>query len=336
MAIPTTTPPPSESGVEQGLADACGDDPTWLCREVYDWTGSEVLANVADWLIGRPLTVATVLFVGWIAARIARRYVRRGVRRLAVADRVKTLNRLEAVGIEPFDDGPDPRREARAESISAVLSSTVSVIIWAVAILIAFSEAGIDLAPLIAGAGIAGIALGFGAQSLVKDCIAGFFVLVEDHYGLGDHVDLGEASGIVERITLRVTVLRDGDGTVWHVPNGEVRRVGNRSQLWSVAVVDIDIAYDADIARVREVMLGVATEVCSEPRWEDEILESPEVLGVELLGPDAVTLRMHVKTTPGVQWRLQRELRERFKTRFDDEGIEIPFPQRAVWIRSEA
>jgi small-conductance mechanosensitive channel len=317
------------------IADVCGDDPTWMCREVYEATGNEVLAKLADWLIGRPLTIAMILLVGWLAARIARHYVHKWVKQLATSDRVNAGRGLEAIGIEALDDEPDPRREARATSISTVLSSTVSVLVWSIAIMIALSEAGINLAPLIAGAGIAGVALGFGAQSLVKDCIAGIFMLIEDQYGLGDNVDLGEATGIVERITLRVTVVRDGDGTLWHVPNGEVQRVGNRSQVWSMAVIDIDVAYDADLARVREVMLGVAREVCSAPRWSDDVLDDPEVLGVEVLGPDGITLRMNVKTSPGAQWRLQRELREQLKYRFEAEGIDMPFPQRTVWVRSE-
>lgn len=335
MAIPITAFAPRQRDTDDALTDACGDDPNWLCREVYEATGNQVAAEIADWLIGRPLTIAVILFVGWLVARIARHYVRKWVRRMAMSERAATRRGLEAVGLDELDEEPDPRREARAESISAVLSSTVSVIIWAIAILIALSEAGIDLGPLIAGAGIAGVALGFGSQSLVKDCIAGFFMLVEDQYGLGDHVDLGEATGTVERITLRATVLRDGEGTVWHVPNGEVQRVGNRSHVWSVAVVDVDVAYDADLARVRELMLDVARDVCSSEDWRDQVLDEPEVLGVEMLGPDGITVRMHVKTTAGTQWRLQRELRERLKDRFDAAGVEMPFPQRTVWVRSE-
>ena len=129
-----------------------------------------------------------------------------------------------------------------------MIASTATVLIWVIALFLVLGELGIDLAPLIAGAGIAGVALGFGAQNVVKDCLAGLFMLIEDQYGIGDVVDLGEAAGTVERITLRTTVLRGLDGTVWHVPNGEVVRVGNQSQLWSVAVVDVAVAYDADIA----------------------------------------------------------------------------------------
>jgi small conductance mechanosensitive channel len=328
---------PRQSDTDAAVTDVCGDDPTWICREVYEATENEVLAELADWLIGRPLKIAFILFIGWIVARIARHYVRKWVEHIATSDRSTARRSLEVIGLEHLDDDePDPRRQARAISISTVLSSTVSVLIWTITILIALSEAGINLGPLIAGAGIAGVALGFGAQSLVKDCISGFFMLVEDQYGLGDHVDLGEAAGTVERISLRATVLRDADGTVWHVPNGQVQRVGNRSHVWSVAVVDIDVAYDADLALVRELMRSVAAEVCSSPGWRDDVLAEPEVLGVEVLGPDGITVRMNVKTKAGTQWRLQRELREQLKDRFDAENIEMPFPQRTVWVRSEA
>src|SRR5262249_29170644 len=136
-----------------------------------------------------------------------------------------------------------------------------SVVIWVVAILLALGQLGFNLAPLIAGAGIAGVAIGFGAQNLVKDCITGLFMLIEDQYGIGDVVDLGVASGTVEGVSLRTTVLRSQDGTVWHVPNGEVRRVGNRTKLWSVAVLDIVVAYDADLDRTRDVVLGVAQQI---------------------------------------------------------------------------
>ena len=139
------------------------------------------------------------------------------------------------------------RRTSRAESIGAALAGVAAVAIWIVAVFSIASVLGVDLAPLLAGAGIAGVALGFGAQSLVRDCISGLFILIEDQFGIGDQVDLGAASGTVERISLRTTVLRGADGTVWHVPNGEVRRVGNQSKLWSMAVVDVDIPVDADL-----------------------------------------------------------------------------------------
>ncbi len=323
------------------LADACGDSPRFLCERVFDATGgNEALASTVDWFVDRPLKVLLIVLVAWIITRIARRYVKRFVRQLVAPDRAATARRLQRVGIDDptllLSEEVDPRRESRASSISAVVGSTITVLIWVIALIMVVGELGIELGPLVAGAGIAGVALGFGAQSLVKDCIAGLFMLIEDQYGIGDVVDLGEATGVVEEVTLRTTVLRGLDGTVWHVPNGEVQRVGNKSQLWSVAVVDVDVAYDSDLEEARRVMLETAQEVCSSEEWSELVLEEPTVLGVEALAADGITMRMTVKTTPGTQWALQRALREALKRSMDRVGIEIPFPQRTVWMRSES
>ena len=209
-----------------------------------------------------------------------------------------------------------------------MVSSTVSVLIWVIAVLLVLGEVGIDLAPLIAGAGIAGIAIGFGAQNLVKDCVAGLFMLIEDQYGIGDTVDLGVATGSVERISLRTTVLRGQDGTVWHVPNGEIRRVGNLSKLFSVAVIDVLVAYDADLAATRRTILDAAEAVCADEAHAGEVLATPELLGVEEVRPEGVRLRLLVKTNPGMQFRLQRALREAIKAALDDAGVEV-FPPAA-------
>ena len=166
------------------------------------------------------------------------------------------------------------------------------------AVMLAVGRVGLDLGPLIAGAGIAGIALGFGAQSLVKDWISGLFMTLEDQYGVGDIIDVGEASGVVERITLRATVLRGVDGTVWHVPNGQIVRVGNRSQLWSVALLDVTVAYEADLGRATALLHDVATELCAREEYAGSVLEAPQVLGVEALGVDGVTLRLTSRWRP--------------------------------------
>lgn len=322
------------------VADSCGDDPTFLCERLYDLTdGDENLTELLDWLLGRPIAIIFIIVVSWILTVIARRYVRRIVKRIIAPDRDAAARRLRRIGVDNpeklMGTEPDPRRTSRATSISNVVGSTLAVLIWTVAIILIIGELGFDLGPFIAGAGIAGIALGFGAQSLVKDCIAGLFMLIEDQYGIGDIVDLGEAIGEVEEVTLRTTVLRGLDGTVWHVPNGEVQRVGNKSQLWSVALVDVDVAYDTDLDHTRELMLATANEVCGSEAWADDVLDEPVVLGVETLGADGITMRMIVTTTPGSQWALQRRLREALKATFDGAGIEIPFPQRTLWLRTQ-
>ena len=323
------------------LTNACGDDPSWLCENVYDLTGNSFVAGVADWLVA----VLLILLGAWVLSLLARRYLARAVAKAMAPDRAAAARQLSRLGVDNahqlVGQGPvvgdevDPRRKARIESISAVVGSSAAIVIWSIALILVLGELGVDLAPLIAGAGIAGVALGFGAQSLVKDCIAGLFMLLEDQYGIGDIVDLDEASGVVEKISLRTTVLRGIDGTVWHVPNGEVARVGNRSQLWSVALVDVDVAYDSDLAESRRVILECANEVTSSEEWQPAVLDEPQLLGVEALGADGITIRTTVRTKPGTQWALQRALREELKGALDAAGIEIPFPQRTVWFRAD-
>ena len=320
------------------LGSACGDDPSWVCESVFDLTGgNRLVASTVDVLV----VVALIAFVAWLLSLLARRYLSRAVAKVVAPDRSAPARHLAKLGnvgdlanTIVADEGPDPRREARLHSITAVVGSTATILIWSVAIIMMLGEVGVELAPLIAGAGIAGVALGFGAQSLVQDCIAGLFMLLEDQYGIGDVVDLDEAMGTVEKISLRTTVLRGIDGTVWHVPNGEVQRVGNKSQLWSVALVDVDVAYDADLAAARAAIVARAGEVCARDEWAGSVIEEPTLLGVEALGADGITIRLTVKTEPGTQWALQRALREEIKSALDDAGVEIPFPQRTIWIRN--
>lgn len=325
--LPYADAPPADGT----LADACGADPREVCEWVWERTGDEALAGLADWVIGRPSAALVTILVAWLVARLARRTIRRTITKFVLVDRDVAARALQRVGMATGTSAvDDPRRTARATSITAVVSSTVTVLIWVIAALLVLGQVGIDLAPLIAGAGIAGIAIGFGAQNLVKDCVAGLFMLIEDQYGIGDAVDLGVASGSVERITLRTTVLRGQDGTVWHVPNGEIRRVGNRSKLFSVAVLDVVVAYDADLATARRVVLDVARRVVESDDHAGDVLAAPELLGVEDVGPDGVTLRLLVRTSPGAQFRLQRALREAVKLGLDDAGVEIRPPAPRV------
>jgi small-conductance mechanosensitive channel len=320
-------------------AEACWEEDGTLCRWVYTRTdGNETAANLANWFVDTPFRILLTVVLAIVATRLARRWVKRVVGQI-VAPKTTPSQQLGRIGIELpsqlASQGPSLRRAARAESISVLLTSTSVVIIWTIAILIIIGELGIDLGPLLAGVGIAGVALGFGAQTLVKDCISGLFMLIEDQYGIGDVIDLGEATGVVEHLSLRTTVLRGVDGTVWHVPNGVVQRVGNKSQLWSVALLDVDVAYDTDLERARDVLERAATAVCEREEHADKIVEAPKVLGVEALAADGITLRVIVRVEPGAQWDIQRAIREEVKRAFDAEGIEIPFPQRTVWMRAD-
>jgi len=188
---------------------------------------------------------------------------------------------------------------------------------------------GLNLGPLLAGAGVAGVALGFGAQSLVKDFLTGIFLLIEDQYGVGDVVDVGEASGTVEAVSLRVTRLRDQNGTVWHVPNGEIRRVGNKSQQWARALLDVAVSPNANLEQAAAVIGRAAEAVWAMPDAAADVLDAPEVLGIEYLGPDAATIRVQGKTRPGAQWRVSRLLRIQIADALAQADVELP-PSRFI------
>ena len=320
-------------------SDACYEVEGSLCAWIYERTDrNETLASLADWLVERPLQILIVLIVAALARALVKRWVNRVMRRV-VRPATSVAARLGRLGIEPSDPGlslHDPRSEARGASATAVLTSSATVLIWTIAVIAMLGILGIELAPLIAGAGIAGVALGFGAQTLVRDCIAGLFMLIEDQHGIGDVVDLGAATGTVERFSLRTTVLRGDDGTVWHVPNGVVQRVGNQSQLWSTAILDIDVAYDTDLEVIRDLLRRAAAEVCERPENRTRVLEPPIVLGIERLGAEGVTLRLTVKVVPGAHWDLQRALREHVKTVFESDHIELPVARRITTEQTSA
>jgi small conductance mechanosensitive channel len=218
------------------------------------------------------------------------------------------------------------RRRQRAETIGSVLRSTASLVVFTVAGAMVLSELSFDLGPVLASAGIVGVAVGFGAQNLIKDFLNGMFMILEDQYGVGDVVDAGEATGTVEAVGLRTTRLRDVAGTVWHIRNGEIVRIGNKSQGWARAVLDIAVAWDSDITQVRDAMKAAADEMAAEEDWADKITEAPEVWGVEELGSSGIVVRLAVKTAPLEQWKVARELRERVKAAFEREGIAIGVP----------
>jgi small-conductance mechanosensitive channel len=304
----------------------CWDQEGSLCAFVYNLTnGNEWVAQGSEWFILRPLQILLILLGTVLVTRVLRKRVRASVKRVLSAQPEMLSFRTTL---------HDPRRETRANAVSAVLSGAANAVVWVVALMLVAGRLGLELGPLLAGAGIVGVAVGFGSQSLVKDWISGLFMLVEDHYGLGDVVDLGPATGVVERFSLRSTVIRSLNGTVWHIPNGEISRVGNLSQVWSMALVEVSVAYQTDLDTAIAVMSQTAERVSAMEEFADTVLESPVVTGVEHLGNDGITIRLMVKTKAGAQWNLQRALRKAVKESFQAEGIEIPFPQRDVWLRT--
>jgi small conductance mechanosensitive channel len=286
-------------------------------------------------LAGKALSIAVIVVVALIVNRLLRRAVKRTLRGLqhgGIQERLGAVRRATPDAL--LETGQmSLRAEQRIEALASVLRSVMSFTVMAVAAVMILGELGVELGPLIAGAGIIGVALGFGSQSLVRDFLSGIFILVEDQFGIGDIVNLdGTTSGVVEAVSLRTTRLRAVDGTVWHVPNGEIRRVGNMSQHWSRALLDIEVAYATDLGRAQDVIREVAHAVWDE---DNHVLEEPEVWGVEALGANGIVIRLVVKTTPSEQYRVSRTLRERLKVAFDAEGIEIPFPQQTIWHRSD-
>ena len=253
-------------------------------------------ARTGEFLLVRPLKVVAVAVVAMLATRIAARAISRSLQSLHT--RAPLL-------------GGSARSERRAETITDVLVSTARVIIWSIAMLVIFDQLGINLAPLLAGAGIAGIALGFGAQTLVRDVISGLFILVEDQYGVGDTVELGDTVGTVEEVNLRVTRVRSVDGKVWFVPNGEVRRVGNASREWSRAVIDVPVPVGADVGAAVARIRDEAAALAASPEFVDVVDGEPEVWGVEALTAESVTVRVAVRTAPQQQARVARALRAR-------------------------
>jgi small-conductance mechanosensitive channel len=219
----------------------------------------------------------------------------------------------------------DERRKQRVQALGAVLNSVASIVIVFIGGYIVLGDFGIDLAPLLASAGVVGVAIGFGAQSLVKDYLSGIFMLVEDQYGVGDVITVGGATGTVENVTLRLTRMRDVNGIVWHVRNGSIDTVGNESQGWARAVIDFPVPFGADLADIRTELERVGDELWTDPEWRPVLLEAPEVWGAQAITSTEVTMRMVAKTAPLRQWEVEREVRVRVKRALKDVHL-MPLP----------
>ena len=310
---------------------ACGPrgERSWLCSTVFRVTDNERASEIVD-AFAKPLRIVLILLVAWIVTALVGRIIRR-----ILATPPKPKNNKEKKAPFGFIDTggvASARRAQRARTMADVLGRLANAVIWGIAILVVLGELGINLAPLIAGAGVLGIALGFGAQSLVRDFLSGFFMLVEDQFGVGDVIDVGGAvggsgggvSGTVEGVSLRTTRLRDVEGVVWHVPNGEIKRVGNKSQQWSRALLDVEVDRDTDVDKAISVIKETADTMWDEEGWREAILMEPDVWGIEELGAQSMKIRLVVQTLPLEQWRVARALRARIKAALDEAGIETP------------
>jgi small conductance mechanosensitive channel len=312
LAAPTPAPTPS-----------CPNAPE-LCRYVYDQTGSVWLAEGSYLLLVKPLRILLIVALAILARTLINRTISRIVRG-TTNDKSPALlrplkSRMPSALLREATGAPPERRRQRAEALGSVLRSISSATIFVVAVMLVLSELGLDLAPLLASAGIAGLAIGFGAQNLVKDFIAGLFMLLEDQYGVGDNIDVGQASGTVESVGLRVTTIRDVQGILWYIRNGEIVRVGNKSQGWALVVIDVPVGF-AGVEEATEILQAAAAGLAEDPDWNDDLIEAPEVLGVEQITVDGAVLRTTVKTTAEARWRVGREMRRRLTDALESGGI---------------
>lgn len=279
-----------------------------------------------DWFSGRParivVIVAAALVMRWLLLRAIGRVV---TLTLARSDARRSPEQSRAGRVLAQATGlAHERHRQRTLTMGSLLRSIVTFVVAVIALLTVLSNLDINLAPLLASAGVGGVALGFGAQSLVKDFLSGIFMILEDQYGVGDIIDTGVAIGTVEEVSLRVTRLRDAQGVVWYVRNGEITRVGNKSQGWSTALVDIPVAYSENLDTVIPLIRDVVHRLDEETAWQDKLLAEPQVVGVESMTGSVVTVRIIAKTAPEQQYGVSREIRERVKAAFDAHGVKAP------------
>ena len=314
--------PPWHSWVDRWLSDA----PAWV-RDLADTAigvGIALVGTLILWIVGRLLIRAVTRSIE--TGMPFRRHARQALERA----------RIELPPIDPQELRLEAeRRRQRSGTVRVVLNSALVVVIVAVLVVTVLDMVGLPVAPLLASAGIVGVALGFGAQSLVKDLLAGLFMLIEDQYGVGDVVDLGQASGLVEEVGLRSTRLRALDGTVWYVPNGEITAVGNMTRLWSRALIEVRLSYDTDVEVARQAMLdALAAAREADENIDRAVLSEPEVPGIEAFDYYGVVIRLMVQVAPIKQWDVMRAVRPHMRRIFAERGIHMAVPDNTMYFDS--
>lgn len=317
---------------EKGTPEAaCRDEtPTTACRLVWNVSHNTGFTGFfATWL-DKPLTTLLWIIITFVIALIVKNIAHRMITKVTLRMAEGTMSeRARERSRTIFEGSPallNKRRAQRAQTLGSVLRSIASVLIMGTALFSILGSLGLNLAPILASASVIGVAVGFGAQNIVKDLLSGLFMLLEDQYGVGDLIDVGSAKGTVEAVTLRVTRMRDVNGVVWYVPNGEIKKVGNESQNWGRAVLDIPVDIREDTEKVKEILQTTADEMAADSPWQDLVLEKPSVWGVQALAGDAIVIRIVLKTAPGKQGDVARELRERVKRAFDEAGVMVATP----------
>lgn len=286
--------------------DEASQDHSYLYELARELGLSDFWAQTAEVLL-RPVQILLIAVVAMVTTRLGGRVVRRSVQRLVARSTARA--------------GATAATTNRADTLAGVAASLVRVAVWTIAFLLILDTLGINPGPLLAGASIVGVAVGFGAQYLVRDFLSGFFVLAEDQFAVGDVITVADVTGAVEEVNLRITRLRATDGTVWFVPNGEIRKVGNSAKEWAVALVDVTIPAGADVGAATAAITEEMAAVADDESLADAVLGPPEVLGIESMGTDGFTVRVSVKTRPGQRSRVARQIRARIGSRLRDDGL---------------
>jgi small conductance mechanosensitive channel len=275
-------------------------------------------AELGRWAARTGLRIALILLVAYAVNLLIASLVRRAEDELGV-EAAATMQ---------------PARQ-RAHTLAASLRAFLSVVVWSVALLMVLRQMDVDITPILTGAGILGLAVGFGAQTLVRDVISGFFLIIEDQIRVGDVAVVNGTAGQVEEINLRTLLLRDAEGTVHIFPNGEIKTLANRTRDFAYYVIDLPMDYGDDTDTVLDAARAAAEDLRQDPAWAKDILEPLDVMGVDAFASSQVTLKMRIRTVPGRQWAVGRELRRRIKKLFDLRGIRMPFPQMTVYVRGD-
>lgn len=273
---------------------------------------NELLQKLTQWFLTSGLRVLLIIVLTFIALRVAK----------FVSTRLLTFS-LKTDDVE---------FKKRVDTLSSIIQNILFIAITFVAAIIVLGELGVEIGPVLAAAGIVGLAVGFGAQNLVQDVISGFFILLEDQIRVGDVVQIGDKGGVVEKVTLRTVILRDLSGNVHFIRNGQIQVVTNMTKEYGRYVFDIGVAYKEDVDHVIEVIKRVDEEMRNHPDFKDDILEPIEILGLDQFADSAVIVKARIKTKPIKQWGVGREFNRLLKKRFDEEGIEIPFPHVTLYI----
>jgi small-conductance mechanosensitive channel len=274
-------------------------------------------------LIGNVVRIALILVFAYIATLLARRLIR-GLRKYAL----KMM--LKAGG------GTEYELQKQADTVSGVTRKSIVALIWTVALFMALREMNFDIRPLLAGAGVLGLAVGFGAQTLIKDVLAGFFLLIENQMRVNDVVVINGQGGVVEEINLRTTILRSEDGAVHIFPNGGISKLSNLTRDYSYYVFTLSVDYKDDTDRVAEVLHDIATQMMQEEPYRPVILAPLEVMGVDQLSESGVVVKARIKTAPMQQWLVGREMNSRIKKRFAEAGIDFPYPTRTIYLHTDS